>query len=321
MIHHRIQFVKTLAIVVPCYNEAKVLTETSTRLRETVKRLIDSHRISPESFIYFVDDGSQDETWQMITNIHSNAPCFKGHKLARNVGHQRALLSGLLTVREKADIVISIDADLQDDISVIGEFLQKHEEGYEVVYGVRKARAVDSFFKKRTALAFYWLMATMGVDIIHNHADYRLLSRAALEALSRFGEYNLFLRGIIPLLGFKTASVLYDRQARFAGESKYPFHKMLAFALDGITSFSIVPLRCITFLGFLVFLGSLLLSIWTLISWLRGIVIPGWTSTVLPIYLISGIQIMSIGLLGEYLGRIYTEVKRRPRFIVESVLE
>jgi polyisoprenyl-phosphate glycosyltransferase len=223
-------------------------------------------------------------------------------------------------VREKADMVISLDADLQDDINIIPEFVNKFEEGNEVIYGVRKERKVDTFFKKSTALGFYWVMSKMGVDLVQNHADYRLLSRNALDALAMFGESNLFLRGIIPLLGFKTATVYYDRQARFAGESKYPLKKMLAFAFEGITSFSISPLRFITGFGFLIFLGSLILSAWTFVTWLRGKVVPGWTSTVLPIYFIGGIQIASIGMLGEYLGKVYMEVKKRPLFIVERSL-
>jgi polyisoprenyl-phosphate glycosyltransferase len=311
---------KTLAIVIPCFNEEAALPETAKQVGALLAGMITSKKVSPDSFIYFVDDGSRDQTWSTIVSLNAKNPLFKGHKLARNAGHQRALLSGLLRVREKAGMVISLDADLQDDINIIPEFVNKFEEGNEVIYGVRKERKVDTFFKKSTALGFYWVMSKMGVDLVQNHADYRLLSRNALDALAMFGESNLFLRGIIPLLGFKTATVYYDRQARFAGESKYPLKKMLAFAFEGITSFSISPLRFITGFGFLIFLGSLILSAWTFVTWLRGKVVPGWTSTVLPIYFIGGIQIASIGMLGEYLGKVYMEVKKRPLFIVERSL-
>jgi polyisoprenyl-phosphate glycosyltransferase len=310
----------TLAIVIPCFNEEAVLCETAAQVGEVLREMIANKQVSEASFIYFVDDGSRDATWRKIVELNSSSPLFKGHKLAANAGHQKALLSGLLSVKDKADVVISLDADLQDDIKVLPEFVQRYVEGYEVIYGVRKERHVDSVFKRSTALGFYWLMRKMGVRLVHNHADYRLLSRNALNALARFEERNLFLRGIIPLLGFKTTNVYYDRQARFAGESKYPLRKMLAFAFEGITSFSITPLRIITALGFAIFVGSLLLSAWTFVSWLRGNVIPGWTSTVLPIYMVSGIQIASVGMLGEYLGKVYMEVKRRPSFIIESCL-
>jgi glycosyltransferase involved in cell wall biosynthesis len=309
-----------LAIVIPCFNEEAVLRETAKQVGALLCDLIAKKKVSEKSFIYFVDDGSRDDTWNIITQLNSGNPIYKGHRLAKNAGHQRALLSGLLTARDKADVVISLDADLQDDISIIPEFIAKYHEGYQVIYGVRKERNVDTIFKKSSALGFYWVMSKLGVDLVRNHADYRLLSKSALNALSEFRESNLFLRGIIPLLGFKTTSVYYDRQARFAGESKYPLKKMLAFAFEGITSFSVSPLRFITGLGFFIFIGSLLLSAWTFVSWLRGKVIPGWTSTVLPIYLISGVQIASIGIIGEYLGKVYLEVKRRPLFIVEQSL-
>ncbi len=310
-----------LSIVVPCYNEDAVLSETAIQLDRILQDLIQSKEIREESFIYFVDDGSSDKTWEIISRLHKeNAKRFKGLKLSRNVGHQNALMAGLETLQDKVDCAISLDADLQDDISVIEEMIEKFNEGYEIVYGVRKSREKDSLFKKYSAIFFYKLMSLFKINVIDNHADYRLLSKRVIGHLISFREVNLFLRAVIPLIGFKSTKVYYDRKERLAGASKYPLKKMLSFALDGITSFSIIPLRFITILGFIIFAGSCLLSAWAL--WLKfiGKSIPGWTSTVLPIYFIGGVQLFSIGILGEYLGKIYKEVKARPRYFKEEEL-
>jgi glycosyltransferase involved in cell wall biosynthesis len=304
-----------LAIVVPCYNEEAVIDETARVLTGVLNTLIAKSKICSESFIYFVDDGSKDQTWQSIVELHNREPKVKALKLSRNFGHQNALLAGMTSIREKSDCVITIDADLQDDVSVIENFVDKFSEGYDIVYGVRKERKVDTFFKKYTALVFYHFMRFMGITIVNNHADFRLVSKRVVDTLSSFREANLFLRGIIPYIGFNSTEVLYDRKKRFAGETKYPLGKMLAFAWSGITSFSIVPLRIVTLAGLFVFSLSLLVSLWVLISFLKGSTIPGWASTVLPIYFIGGLQIFCIGLLGEYLGKVYQEVKSRPRFI------
>jgi len=309
-----------LAIVVPCYNEEEVLPETVKRLVAVLNSLQRENLVSNESFICFIDDGSKDQTWKLITEYHEKNPAIKGIKLARNAGHQKALLSGLLTVRNKADLTLSIDADLQDDTDVILEFVKRYHEGNEIVYGVRKERQTDTFFKKWTALAFYKLMTVMGVDIIYNHADYRLASSKVLNYLSDYKEVNLFLRGLFPLIGFKTSCVYYDRKERFAGESKYPFFKMLSFALDGITSFSVVPLRLIVFSGIIIFIVSLILSLWALVQWFKGTVVAGWASTVIPIYFIGGIQLISLGVIGEYIGKIYKETKKRPHYVNEIEL-
>ncbi len=310
----------TVAIVVPCYNEEEMLPITSRAMEALLSSLINKNKISQESFIYFIDDGSRDETWALIESLSQEQHHIRGIKLARNFGHQGALLAGLMHVRE--EITISIDADLQDDINVIEEMIDAYtDEQCEVVYGVRKERTTDTFFKRFTAEGFYKLMKIMGVDIVFNHADYRLLSQKALSFFREFEERNLFIRGIVPLIGLKSKSVYYDRKEREAGESKYPLKKMLAFAFDGITSFSTVPLRLVTWLGFLVFIGSIFLSLWVVVvKFVFGSAIPGWASTVLPIYLISGVQILSIGIIGEYLGKIYKEVKKRPRFLIEKTI-
>jgi len=306
-----------LGIVVPCYNEEEVFPETSKRLLELLERLLADGLIASDSAIYFVDDGSKDRTWRLIEEMANTNARVHGIKLSRNRGHQYALMAGLFGA--KGDALVSIDADLQDDINVIEDMIHKHLEGYEIVYGVRKSRTTDTFFKKSTAEIYYKLLAKMGVDIVYNHADYRLMGRRALDALGDFSEVNLFLRGIIPLLGFRTTTTYYDRSERFAGESKYPLKKMLALALDGITSFSVVPLRMISMLGFLVSLLSIVMVGWVLYGKLfLDSAIPGWASSVIPIYFLGGIQLLSIGVLGEYVAKIYLETKRRPRFLIEK---
>jgi glycosyltransferase involved in cell wall biosynthesis len=313
--------IPVLAIIVPCYNEEPVLSDTAKQLNDVVERLIKNRKINNKSYIYFVDDGSNDGTWNIIQDLHSKDNIrYKGLKLSRNVGHQNALMAGLEKVSDRADCAISIDADLEDDISVIETMIDRFEEGYEIIYGVRKKREGDSLFKKYSAILFYKLMSFFGVDIVYNHADYRLLSRKAIKNLTSYKEVNLFLRAIIPLIGLKSTRVYYDRKKRLAGVSKYPLRKMISFALDGITSFSITPLRFITILGFIIFIGSCILSIWALSLALLNKSIPGWASTVLPIYFIGGVQLLSIGILGEYLGKIYKEVKSRPRYFKEEEL-
>ncbi len=308
-----------LAIVVPCYNEEEVLPETVKRLLAIMKKLINANKISNESFILFVDDGSKDMTWNIIENLAKQNSQIKGLKLSRNFGHQNALLAGMEYVFDKCDCLITIDADLQQDENAIEEFIQKYMDGSEIVLGVRNDRKSDSVFKKLTALIFYELMLKMGVNITKNHADYRLIGKRAIKALLEFKEVNLFLRGLVPLIGFKTDYVFFDVKERIAGSSKYTFRKMLAFALDGISSFSVVPLRLITFIGFLIFVGSLIMGVIVLYTALfTNKAVQGWASTVLPIYFISGIQLLSLGIIGEYIGKIYIETKRRPRYFIEK---
>ena len=309
-----------LYIVVPCYNEEEVLPETSKRLKEKRKALIEAGVIGEKSRILFVDDGSKDKTWLLIQEFCANDTCFSGLKLAHNRGHQNALLAGLMTAKEYADIVISMDADLQDDIEAMDAFIEKYHAGNDNVYGVRSSRKKDSFFKRSTALAYYRFLQKMGVDIIYNHADYRLMSRRALEALADFKEVNLFLRGIVPLIGFQTAVVEYERSSRFAGESKYPLKKMLSFASDGITSFSIKPIRMITALGFLIFAFSLIMLIYSIVIKITGHADSGWASLICSIWMIGGIQLLSLGIIGEYIGKIYNETKARPRYIIEEFI-
>lgn len=309
-----------LAVVVPCYNEEPVVEETARRLLEVLAGLRAKSKITDESFVCFVDDGSEDGTWERVVALHSGHPEIRGLKLARNVGHQNALIAGILSIRSRADCAVSIDADLQDDVGAIERMVDLFAEGNDVVYGVRKQRDSDTVLKRQTAQLFYRFMRLMGVDLVYNHADFRLLSRRVMDSLAGFQEVNLFLRGIIPAIGFRSAMVHYDRGARFAGESKYPLRKMLSFAFDGITSFSVVPLRIVTTLGMILFVLSVSLSIWVVASVYRGSVVPGWASTVLPIYLLGGIQLIGIGLVGEYIGKIYKEVKARPRFIKEEEL-
>ncbi len=308
-----------LYIVVPCYNEQEVLPETSSRLLAKLTSLTERERISPASRILFVDDGSKDTTWAQIDALAKSDARFGGVKLSRNRGHQNALLAGLMTAKGMCDCCISMDADLQDDIEAVEGMLTAYSEGCDVVYGVRSSRESDTFFKRTTAQGFYKFMKLMGVDIVYNHADYRLLSSRALEALSQFKEVNLFLRGIVPLVGYKSSTVTYVRSERFAGESKYPLKKMLSFAFDGITSFSVRPIRWVTGLGFLLFLASIIAMVYCLVVKILGYTVAGWTGTMLSIWMIGGIQLLCLGIIGEYVGKIYTEVKDRPRFIIEAV--
>jgi glycosyltransferase involved in cell wall biosynthesis len=309
----------TLNLVVPCYNEEEVLSETSSRLIALLERLIDAGEVSDESRIIFVDDGSRDRTWSIIELLHAkNAHCG-GIKLSRNRGHQNALLAGLMTAQ--GDVLVSLDADLQDDIEAIPRMLAEYRQGAEIVFGVRHKRATDTFFKRFTARNYYKLLGAFGVDILPGHADFRLMSRTTVEALRQFPEVNLFLRGIIPLLGFKTAIVEYERAPRFAGESKYPLGKMLAFAFDGITSFSAVPLQWSTRIGALLAFGSLGFGAWAAYARIfTDLTVPGWASTVIPMYFLGGLQLLFLGVIGGYISKTYAETKQRPRFIIEQTL-
>ena len=309
-----------LYLVIPCYNEEAVLHETAKQLLVKMNSMFDRGMISRESKIMFVNDGSRDKTWEIIRELHESNPIYSGVKLSRNKGHQNALLAGLMTAKEKADMAISLDADLQDDVDVIDKMVEKYYEGNDVVYGVRSARDTDTFFKKFTAEGFYKIMQAMGVEIVFNHADYRLMSKRALEGLSEFREVNLFLRGIVPMIGFKTDVVTYERHERLAGESKYPLKKMLALAVDGITSLSIKPIRFIVFLGFMIFMCSILMLIYSLVQHFLGNTSIGWTSLIVSIWAIGGLQLLAIGVIGEYIGKIYLETKERPRYIIEKVL-
>uniref|UniRef100_A0A7U3YCQ8 Glycosyl transferase family 2 n=1 Tax=Geobacillus sp. (strain Y4.1MC1) TaxID=581103 RepID=A0A7U3YCQ8_GEOS0 len=309
-----------LTIVVPCYNEEDVLPETIKQLTNVLEHLMEEHLIAGGSKVLFVDDGSRDRTWELIEQESEQNPLVTGIKLSRNFGHQKALLAGLETAKNDSDCVISIDADLQDDVSAIREFVVKYWEGYDIVYGVRRSRDADTWFKRATAQWFYRFMQKLGVHVVYNHADFRLMSKRALEELSRYTEVNIFLRGIVPLLGFRTTKVFYDRKERFAGQSKYPLKKMLSFAFDGITSFSIAPIRFITFIGFLAFFLSSIAGIYALAVKLLGHAESGWTSIIISIWFIGGLLLMGIGLIGEYIGKIYQEVKRRPRFTIEKTL-
>jgi len=310
----------TLYIVVPCYKEEEVLPETSKRLREKLHALMETGKISRESRILFVNDGSKDRTWEIISELHAQDPIFSGVNLSRNRGHQNALLAGLTTAVQYADMLISMDADLQDDVNAVDAMVDAYHEGFEVVYGVRSSRKTDSFFKRFTAEGFYKLMKALGVDIVFNHADYRLMSKRAVEGLMEFEEVNLFLRGIVPQIGYKWTTVEYERAKRFAGESKYPLKKMLAFAFDGITSFSVKPMRLILSLGAIIFILSIAALIWALIARFTGHTEGGWASLMCSIWMIGGIQLLSLGLIGEYIGKVYSESKQRPRFIIENVL-
>ena len=309
-----------LYLVIPCYNEEEVLPETSKRLKEKYTALMSAGKIDADSKIVFVNDGSKDRTWEMICDLHKADPVFRGICLSRNKGHQNALMAGLMTVKSECDAAISMDADLQDDINAIDEMVDRYLEGFEVVYGVRSSRKKDTFFKRTTAQGFYKVMRAMGVETVYNHADYRLMSRRALEALSEFDEVNLFLRGIVPLVGFKSTEVTYERGERFAGESKYPLKKMLAFATEGITSMSIKPIRLITTLGFLVFLFSIGVLIYSIIRKFTGYTVPGWAFLAVSIWALGGVQLLAIGVIGEYIGKIYLETKHRPKFIVAEYL-
>jgi len=308
-----------LAVVVPCFNEAAVLPETVERLARLRASLLADGLILDGSTAWFVDDGSSDATWGLVEEAARVFPWVHGIRLSRNRGHQNALLAGLLTV--EADAVVTVDADLQDDLGAIREMLQRHSAGAEVVYGVRRGRESDSWFKRTTAEGYYRLLERFGVDVVFNHADYRLLGRSARAALRQFGEVNLFLRGIVPQLGFASEQVLYDRAERFAGESKYPLGRMLAFAWDGVTSFSAVPLRWITALGFAVSLLAFATGLWAIAVRLTVAgAVPGWASTVIPVAFLGGIQLLSVGVIGEYVGKTYGETKRRPRYIIEKTV-
>lgn len=311
---------KTLYIVVPCYNEEEVLTETTKRLKIKLNNLIKKQIISKDSKVMYVNDGSKDKTWNMIQGIHNKEKLFTGISLSRNRGHQNALLAGLMTAKNYADVVISMDADLQDDIDAIDSMLDKYYNGCEVVYGVRSARKTDTWFKKTTAEGFYKFMKVMGVDIVYNHADYRLASKKVLDELENYREVNLFLRGIFPLIGFKSEVIYYERSERFAGESKYPLKKMLNFAWDGITSFSVKPIRLVLNMGLIMFIISIIVLLYCLVIKLLGHAVAGWTFIVCSIWIVGAVQMLAIGLIGEYIGKIYNETKARPRYIISHNL-
>lgn len=310
-----------LAIVVPCYNEEEVLKLASEALREVLEDLVRKGKIAADSFILFVDDGSSDRTWELIEEEHASCPAqVYGVKLAGNVGHQFALTAGLLTAKDMSDVVVSIDADLQDDVNVIEEMVDKFHGGNDIVYGVRKERKSDTFFKRTSAQAFYKLMSLMGVKTVYNHADFRLMSRRAVEEFSKYKETNLFLRGMMPLIGYKTDSVYYDRKERAAGESKYPLKKMMALAFNGISSFSVKPISLILGMGLFIIFASMVALIYALISYFSGHVVPGWTSLILSIWFLGGLHLLAIGMVGQYIGKIYIEVKQRPRYNIEKVI-
>lgn len=308
-----------LYLVIPCYNEEEVLPETSKQLLEKINSLVQKQKISEKSRIVFVNDGSKDRTWELIENLHAQNPVFQGVKLSRNRGHQNALLAGLMTVKNYCDAAISLDADLQDDINAIDEMVDKFTlENCDIVYGVRSARKTDTFFKKTTAEGFYKVMNRLGAEVTYNHADYRLMSRRALDGLEQFGEVNLFLRGIVPMIGYKSDCVYYERKERFAGESKYPLKKMLAFAMEGITSLSTKPIKMITGLGALIFCISFIVFICLLISRIAGATV---NFTTVSVWLTGGLQLIAIGIVGEYVGKMYLETKHRPKFIIEKYLD
>lgn len=309
-----------LYIVIPCYNEEAVLPETAKRLKEKILKLINIGKISDKSRIVFVNDGSKDRTWEIIEELHSTDDLYSGIKLSRNRGHQNALLAGLMTVKEYADMVISMDADLQDDIDVIDKFIDEYYKGNDVVYGVRNSRATDTFFKKTTAEGFYKLMKVFGVDIVFNHADYRLMSKRSLNEMQNYKEVNLFLRGIVPLIGFNSSIVEYERHERFAGESKYPLKKMLAFAFDGITSFSTKLIRMVLWIGAIIFLLSIFVFVYGIIRKLTGNTVTGWTFIVCSIWMLGGVQLLCMGIIGEYIGKIYIETKARPRYVIDKFI-
>lgn len=310
-----------LYIVIPCYKEQEVLHETARRLKAKMESLISAGKISPESRVLFVNDGSTDQTWPIICELHKADPLFSGVDLSRNRGHQNALLAGLMTAKDRADMVISMDADLQDDINAVDAMVDKFYAGCDIVYGVRSSRKKDTFFKKFTAEGFYRVMSFLGADTVFNHADYRLMSKRALEGLAQFREVNLFLRGIVPMIGYQTGVVEYERGERFAGESKYPLKKMLAFAAEGITSLSTKPLQYITGLGFLIFAVSILMLIYFIIQWAVGNTVAGWASVICSVWAIGGLILLSLGVIGEYIGKIYLETKDRPRFIIREILD
>jgi polyisoprenyl-phosphate glycosyltransferase len=307
-----------LSLVIPCFNEEEALSQAVPQLEALMRDLIARGKIAPDSNVWLVDDGSKDSTWSILEALAARSELFVAVKLSRNRGHQNALLAGLLSA--DGDAVVSIDADLQDDLAAIERMVDAHAAGYEIVYGVRAARTTDTWFKRWSALRYYALLKRLGVEVVPNHADFRLMGRASINALAQHGEVNLFLRGIIPQLGFRSTSVYYDRRDRIAGESKYPLRKMLKLALDGITSFSPAPLRLIAGLGGIVCLLSLLMVLWVLgVRLFTARALPGWASTILPIYALGGMQLLCIGILGEYVAKIYSETKARPRFLIERV--
>jgi len=309
---------KQLTVIVPCYNEQEVLPESSRELLAVVSSLIKRKLVADNSRILFVDDGSHDQTWTIIQQLEVSNQIYSGLKFSRNCGHQNALMAGMTVAYPVADMIITIDADLQDDVQAIPKMVNQYLAGYDVVYGVRNNRQTDTFFKRDTALAFYNLMRHLGVDMVPNHADYRLLSKRALAGLLSFQERNMFLRGIVPLVGYPSTEVYYARKPRYAGVSKYPLRKMLAFALDGITSFSIIPIRMILNIGILSVIGAIIVIIYSLIQNFRGNVIPGWTSLMTSIWFVSGVQLIAISIIGEYIGKIFMEVKHRPRYIIQE---
>lgn len=311
----------TLYLAVPCYNEEEVLPETAKRLKEKFSALRKAGTISSESRACFIDDGSKDKTWELICQLHQQDPMFSGIKLSRNRGHQNALLCGLMTLRERADCVISLDADLQDDVNAIDGMLEKYQEGCDVVYGVRSKRETDTAFKRMTAEGFYRVMKALGADVVFNHADYRLMSRRALDALSEYKEVNLFLRGMVPLVGYRSGVVYYERAERFAGESKYPLKKMLSFAWEGISSLSVKPMKLITRLGIVMFGVSIFMLIWFFIRHFTGHTVTGWSSLAVSVWAIGGLQLLATGIVGEYIGKIYLETKGRPRYFAEMILD
>jgi len=310
-----------LAIVVPCYNEEEVLKIASKALRDVLEDLIQKGKIAADSFVLFVNDGSKDKTWQLIEEEHTAYPTrIRGVKLAGNVGHQFALTAGLLTAKDMSDVTVSIDADLQDDVTVIEEMIDKFHAGCDIVYGVRKERKTDTFFKRTTAQCFYKLMDAMGVKTVYNHADFRLMSKRAVEEFSKYKETNLFLRGMMPLIGYQTDCVYYDRKERVAGESKYPLKKMLALAFNGISSFSVKPITLILGVGVFILFMCVLAAIYALVSYFTGHVVPGWTSIIISVWFLGGLQLLAIGMVGQYIGKIYMEVKNRPRYNIEKIL-
>ncbi|MDO4464907.1 MAG: glycosyltransferase family 2 protein [Bacillota bacterium] len=309
-----------LYLVIPCYNEEEVLPETAKRLKDKLSSLVQAGKIHPDSRIVFVNDGSRDKTWEIIQELHGEDIVFSGINLSRNRGHQNALLAGLMTVKDHADMVISMDADLQDDINAVDAMVDKYLDGFDIVYGVRSSRAKDTFFKKATAEGFYKLMNVMGANTVFNHADYRLMSRRALDGLAEFGEVNLFLRGVVPMIGYPCDIVYYERGERFAGKSKYPFGKMLSFAIEGITSLSTKPIRMITGLGFFIFIVSIGMLIYSIVRHFMGATIVGWTTLMVSVWAIGGLILLSLGVVGEYIGKIYLETKARPRFLIEQFL-
>ena len=309
-----------LYFVLPCYNEEEVLPETAKRLLDKYRSLTAEGRISADSRIVFVNDGSSDGTWHIIRMLHEEHPVITGISLSRNRGHQNALLAGLMYAKDRCDLSISMDADLQDDINAADEMIGQYEQGCDIVYGVRSSRDTDTPFKRKTALLFYKMMNRMGVELVSDSADFRLMSRRALAGLAEFREVNLFLRGLIPMIGYRSGKVYYERAERFAGESKYPLNKMVAFAMDGITSCSIVPIRMITSLGVVVFFISLVFLVWGIVQHFRGVTVPGWSSVIVSIWAIGGLILLALGVLGEYIGRIYLETKGRPRFLIDEYL-